>query len=107
MKVSVLGTDYKIQELKMSEDAILEGCDGYCDNSVKKIVIAQFERGKNSIEDLDDHKKKVIRHELSHAFLFESGLHVQCDWARSEEMVDWIAIQFPKLVKAMEQTNSL
>ena len=37
--------------------------------------------------------KKVIRHELVHAFLFESGLSVN-SWADNEEIVDWIAIQF-------------
>lgn len=107
MEVNVLGTSYRIEELKMSEDVILEECDGYCDTSIKKIVVAEMIKGKNSIEDIDSHRRKVIRHELVHAFLFESGLHVNSEWARSEEMVDWLAIQFPKLIKAMEQTNSL
>jgi hypothetical protein len=38
-----------------------------------------------------------------HAYLSESGLNsssngVDC-WARNEEMVDWFAIQMPKIVK--------
>lgn len=49
--------------------------------------------------------KKTIRHEIIHAFLNESGL-TDCalqprgSWARNEEMVDWFAIQGPKIVQA-------
>jgi hypothetical protein len=45
-----------------------------------------------------------MRHELIHAFLFESGLDC-CSWADKEEIVDWIAIQFPKLQNVFEQIN--
>jgi len=53
-------------------------------------------------QDLDSVTRKNIRHELIHAFLSESGLWANCDWAK-EEMVDWLAIQFPKLLKAFTE----
>jgi len=28
-------------------------------------------------------------------------------WARHEEMVDWIAIQFPKIMKAFQEVGAL
>lgn len=40
-------------------------------------------------------------------FLFESGLDANSNgieaWASNEEMVDWIAIQMPKIVNAYEE----
>ena len=50
-----------------------------------------------NMRDLDK-----IRHELVHAFAYESGLAENSPWAFNEEMTDWIAIQFPKMLKAFE-----
>ena len=58
-------------------------------------------------KNLADYKKQVIRHEIIHAFVFESGLDTCSDWAKNEEMVDWIAIQFPKLLKAFKEADCL
>lgn len=42
-----------------------------------------------------------MRHEILHAFLFESGLSENAGfsgcWATNEEMVDWFAIQSTKI----------
>lgn len=48
---------------------------------------------------------KVIRHELVHAFILESGLCECCTWAENEELVDWIARQFPKMNKVFSELN--
>lgn len=104
MTVDVLGTEYAIVQSNKVDDLTLETCDGYCDTSVKKIVIDTFQEAPNSLENLNEYKKKVIRHELVHAFLFESGLGCN-SWADKEEIVDWIAIQFPKLLKVFESTD--
>jgi predicted SprT family Zn-dependent metalloprotease len=55
-------------------------------------------------------QKEVMRHEIVHAFLYESGLgystHIpNCAWAVNEEMVDWIAIQTPKMAKVFKQAG--
>ena len=57
-------------------------------------------------KNLPEYKKAVIRHELTHAFLFESGLDT-CSWAQNEEMVDWIALQFPKLLQVFKEADCL
>ena len=49
----------------------------------------------------------MLRHEIVHAFLYESGLDVSSEWARNEEIVDWIALQTPKLQKAFEEAGCL
>ena len=106
MQIDVLGTSYSIRQSNKVENLNLEDADGYCDHSVKSIVIDTFKDSPGSLEDLDEYKKQVIRHEVIHAFLFESGLDTN-SWARNEEIVDWFAIQFPKLLKAFESSDCI
>ena len=55
-------------------------------------------------------QKHVLRHELIHAFLFESGLDQNsnlCEsWAINEEMVDWMAIQMPKIMNIYDSITN-
>ena len=106
LTVDVLGTEYSVIQSNKVDDMTLEKCDGYCDHSVKKIVVDTFQKSPTSLENLESYTKKVIRHELVHAFLFESGLSCN-SWADNEEIVDWIAIQFPKLLKAFKDMGVL
>ncbi len=99
MKIKVLGTEYEIvKDASEKEYPQLKKCDGFTDFSAKKIVVAEFEKDENSVDDLEWYKKKVLRHELVHAFIHESGLAENCEWARNEELTDWIAIQFEKIL---------
>ena len=106
MTVNVHGTEYAIKESNIVEDPNLETCDGYCDTSTKTIVVGTFKDSPGALGDLEAYRKKVIRHELTHAFLFESGLSCN-SWAKDEEVVDWIALQFSKLLKAFEQCEAI
>ena len=62
------------------------------------VVEKQEKLEADSLKDIESYKRQVTRHELIHAFLFESGIGYECEWA-CEEMVDWMARQFPKIVK--------
>lgn len=104
--VDVLGTSYDIFESDASEDKALEECDGYCDNTVHRCVIGTIEPDERNFEDLNIFRQRVIRHELIHAFLFESGLG-EGSWAGNEEIVDWIARQFPKMLEAFRHAGAL
>ncbi|SHK31315.1 hypothetical protein [Hespellia stercorisuis] len=111
MKVKILGVKYKIVIATANEKPKLKKCDGYMDHSVREIVVGKFEPSKNSMEDLKSYTKKVMRHEIIHAFLYESGLwnnsgNVEA-WGQSEEMTDWIAIQSPKFFKAFSEAGCL
>ena len=44
---------------------------------------------------------------VPHVFLFECGLAENSPWAQNEELVDWIAIQGPKIHKAWEEAGAL
>lgn len=110
MTVNVLGTEYAIDILPRSEDKALADMDGYCDDSVKRLVIAGAaadDTRPDQKRDLEAVKKKVLRHEITHAFLCESGLAENSYWAQNEELVDWIAIQGPKLIKAWQEAGAL
>lgn len=110
-KVNVLGTIYKIYERTVEEDYNLNEASGYCDKTTKTIVVLkESDRTTLSISDFEVFKKKCIRHEIVHAFMFESGLHENWEhprWGQDETTVDWIACQFPKLLKAFEQAKCL
>lgn len=109
--VSILGQVYSISFLSENEDKLLKTCDGYTDKTTHRIVIAE----KSDSCDLGDFKvyqKKVLRHEVVHAFLFEAGLHGDGDWTSKgsehpEQMVDWIAVMFPKMLKVFQVIGAL
>jgi len=50
---------------------------------------------------------RIFRHELVHAFFYESGLDTESDFARDEILVDFLAMQIPKLAKLFEKLNLL
>lgn len=109
--ISVLGTDVGVVFRKDSEDDKLAEMAGYYDNSKSEIVVKIFEPDAISLGDLERYQKEILRHEIIHAFLHESGMDAcscPCDsWATNEEMVDWFAIQSPKIFKLFEKEGLL
>lgn len=105
--ITILGTVYRIVIGNKEQYPCLEDCDGYIDSSVHKIVISDMCESENEVdrkENIEVYQKQVCRHEILHAFLHESGLSnnsaFTTSWAMNEEMVDWMAIQFPKIHRA-------
>ena len=99
--VPVMGVVYLIREGTSVEFPSLKDCDGYCDTSTKEIVVSDMSESAGSPDakgDLARYQRKVI--------LLESGLSVN-SWADNEEIVDWIAIQFPKLQAGFNAVNAL
>lgn len=109
-KVNILGTEYTIR-FDVPDNDMPEYADGCMDQSIREIKIAKVEHDRNSIQDLESYKKKVLRHEIIHAFLYESGLWNNSGtvtaWGQSEEITDWIAIQFPKIQRVFEEADCL
>ena len=111
-KINVLGQEYTISIVPESEDPKLKVNNGYCDCSTHEIVICDSEDltgDVNAVKDMTAFIKQVTRHEIIHAFLCESGLqacshNINC-WAYDEEMIDWFAIQAPKIIKAFKDAE--
>ena len=111
MKVNILGTKYKIIFENDEKEIRLKENWGFTDFHTKEIYIRNDidKETKESCKNLVDFKNKVLRHEILHAFLYESGLRENSKstmaWAENVEMVDWIAIQFPKLLEVYKKLN--
>lgn len=114
--VNILGTEYKIEKHKVSEDEVLEkrNLAGYCDEEEKLIVYGDVSDDKYF--DMSEngkmlYEKNVLRHEIMHAFFNESGLSDSSNsvkaWAKNEEMIDWFAIQSPKIFKVFQELEIL
>ena len=111
-KVNILGTPYKVYlNVPYDKDPNLSGAYGYTDFHSKKIVVSDIKSvpGWETATDEAawDTYSCTVRHEIIHAYLMESGLNgssnaVEC-WARNEEMVDWFAIQVPKIIKTFSE----
>ena len=105
-KVNILGSEWSVVFGTEKKYPNLSEMDGYADFSTHQIVIDTMEKADGQIGskgDMTAYKKQVIRHEIIHAFLYESGLEAcsatSDNWALNEEMVDWFAIQSPKIFK--------
>lgn len=110
MKVNVLGTEYDIEFRTEYEDKILQKADGYCDETTNQIVVQTFETTENEIDrkaNMELYKKKVLRHKLIHAFIMESGLGVCAEKFQDEEIVDFFAIQFPKMLECFQKVGCI
>ena len=106
ISVSILGTEYTLHVCPDSKDKRFEqlNCDGFCDYSTKELFVSNFTGNlvnrEISVSDPRYIIRNAIRHEMVHAFLFESGLG--CDWehktfGHEETTVDWIAKQLPNM----------
>lgn len=102
--VSILGTEYLLE----TDTSLNEGeKDGLYYPYRKKIST----RDKSDLLDetaTDEEKqirlKETMRHEITHAFFHESGLDEYCD---DERLVDWFAIQSPKIYKVFAELDLL
>lgn len=118
MTVNILGTEYTVTIKKYDEEEAFErrSIDGYCDGLTKQIVVCDMSTYKGWEHECEATIKaaenQTLRHEIVHAFFDESGLAdssfaVDGAWARNEEMVDWFAMQGPKIYKAWQEANAL
>lgn len=124
--INVLGTNYNIKLKYISDNLedsnvkllVDKGFSAFCNFSSKTIVIGDLNDGGYfpgyrlmSDEDMMECYKETLRHELVHAFFAESGLkgnsHSSEAFASDEELIDFIAIQSPKMFKVFQECNIL
>ena len=118
MIINILGTEYTITRRKYREGASFRslGISGYSDDCTKQLVICEMathpEYEHENPDVTECVQKETIRHEIVHAFFSESGLSDSSNptlgaWAKNEEMVDWFALQGPKIYRAWEEAGAL
>ena len=118
LKINILGTEYTVNYYDYKELDIFEkrGICGYHCGNTKEIAVGRISTFPGFEEETDVfcevEEKSILRHEIVHAFLCESGLQDSSmpskhGWAMNEEMVDWISSQAPKMLKAFQDAECL
>ena len=80
MELNILGTIYQVEFKGYKDDPYLESnhCSGYCNSLGNKIVICRADtipgNDTSTKEENERYEKFTMRHEILHAFLYESGL---------------------------------
>jgi len=101
-KINILGTEYTVELSKKLPD----GLDGRTDRTTKVIEVCStlYEEPKETqLQNLKAYADTVLRHETIHAILNESGLEQHTSELHKEEVVNWIAMQYPKMKKIFEK----
>ena len=102
--VVILGTEYTLHICPESKDKRFEtlNCDGFCDRSTKELWVSNYLDSDKQVSVANPRYciLHAIKHEMEHAYLYESGLG--SDWehkefGHEETTVDWIASQFEKI----------
>ena len=111
ISVRILGTAYEvIIGQNERDDPDLENRMGYCMPVRQRIVAADPDTIDGWKDESEEAKARclatTLRHEVIHAFLAESGLWSNSGssdaWAMNEEMIDWLAMQWPKINACMK-----
>lgn len=118
-EVMILGTPYQLKFMTEKEepDFIKLNIQGYCDSDLRLIVIIDTDNSESwegtPAEKRRYAEKLIIRHEIIHAYFNESGLQDSSikvedrGWSKNEEMIDWLAIQGPKIFKTFQELEIL
>lgn len=114
-KVNILGTEYSIYFVEKFPENLSdyeEDSDAVF-NSFNREIYVKTKKEKDITEQGRERiLKKNLRHEILHGFLYESGLssntygHIGA-WAEHEEMIDWFAIQSPKIFNVFTELDIL
>lgn len=111
--VDILGSKWTIKYV--DDDPAFEQAEGFTNDVAREITIENVKMRDGPL-DFDTqsqyiNQKRVLRHELIHAYLYESGLgdsSNSCDaWAVNEEMVDWFARNIPKMIVTFKELKCL
>lgn len=115
LTVKILGQKYTIEYLTTEQDPNLsEDTGGYVERFSNRIIInASFLKRINSTlspEQVKECENSSLRHEIIHAFFIESGLDSNFEHkpiGQEETVVDWFALQFPKILKVFKKVGCI
>ena len=102
--VNILGTEYMIE---VDTEITKENADGFYYPYSNRIKVRPPENmldEDNTQEEKERCFKEVLFHECVHAYFRESGLY---GYMQDEVLVDWIAVQFPKMAKTFQELDIL
>lgn len=105
--VDILGTEYKIKSVYSKDFPKLKTAVGVCENCAEELFISK------DGEDRDDYylkydkfQRKVLRHEIIHAFMWQSGF-TDISTDEEERITEWISIMAPKMLISFAKSGAL
>jgi len=98
-KINILGTQYEVIKQTEKENPKLKDANGLCEPYTRQIIHTELKPGIDVFDNIEAFNRKTLRHEIIHAFFVESGL---TEYTEDEVLVEWIAVQFPKISQAMK-----
>lgn len=111
--IDILGSKWTIRFAQpKSEKDLEDGVGGITDVTSKEIVVVDVSNDENPPRDVEASYRRVMRHEIIHTFLYESGLWEDAHssygaWPMNEEMIDFFAIQHEKIHAAFKDAGAL
>lgn len=116
-ELNILGTKYNVYDVEPCDERTLDeydcDCLGTTDYTTHEIMIrkSMLDRERVKCACPEVLYKQTLRHEIIHAFFAESGLTGVDEWTGSlydnEVLVDWLAMQFPKILEAFKEADCL
>ena len=108
--VNILGDPWRVRVCSAEVEPRLKDDAGFVDWTSHFIGIADPYESPGTIDNQIEFTKQVARHEIVHAFMYQSGLGE--DWEHSgqgqdETTVDWIARQFHAMGKIIDKVEKL
>lgn len=106
--VVIMGEEWTIEVVPYDDPKMeTNQCNGLCESYTKTIKIRDLNGDPKKLElydNIDEFMRKVLRHELLHAFF-----HTICNqkYNEDEELVETLAHAFPKIAKIMESVEVL
>lgn len=105
----ILGTPWRVMVL---QDPTYTEWKGRCSCTGSRIIQFNLQtissaKVENTFVDLE----RVIRHELIHAYVYESGIEDYSggtpNWSENEATVDWFAYQMPKIMDSAANLSKI
>lgn len=104
MKINILGTEYNVKIVPRTHKK-MEDADGLAELYSKEILLCQDEKDDiDAFDNIESYYHKVLRHEAFHALFAEMGIR---KWFDDEDLVDMLAMQYPKIKAIMDKCDSV
>lgn len=111
-ELNILGSKWAVRWKTEDEEPRLvkENADAFCDHTKREIIMGLYAEWNYTVGEVEGYLRRVMRHEILHAFFYESGLGDDFEHNQSgqeELIIDWMALQFPKIQEAFAAAGAL
>lgn len=103
-KINILGTEYTIWVIMPNDERLVNANtqNGFIESYSKEIFVCDHASlkhlDKRMYKNVEEYCMKILRHEIIHGVLFESG---HPEWYDNEDLVDALAYLMPKFIDIM------